>query len=52
MEPTTFASMSEAAKAISVGEGVIRYVWNNGWDFMRRFKGGSIQAFLIKWCHT
>ena len=32
MEPTEFDSMKKAAKAIGVGEGVIRYAKNNGRD--------------------
>ena len=35
MEPTEFHSMRKAAKAISVGEGVIRYARNNGRDFLK-----------------
>ena len=35
MEPTEFDSMRKAAKAISVGEGVIRYAENNGRDFLK-----------------
>ena len=35
MEPTKFDSMRKAAKAISIGEGVIRYVKNNGRDFLK-----------------
>ena len=50
MEPTTFGSMREAAKVIGMGEGVIRYSKNNGRDFMRRFEGGSVRVFSIKWC--
>ena len=49
-EPTTFSSMREALKAISMGERVIRYMWNNGRDFIRRFKSRTICVFLIKWC--
>ena len=35
MEPTTFDSMTKAAKAVSAGEGVIRYARNNGRDFLK-----------------
>ena len=48
MEPTMFGSMREAAKTIGMGEGTIRYARNNGRDFMRRVKGGSVRVFSIK----
>ena len=48
MEPTMFGSMREAAKAINMEEGIIRYTKNNGRDFMRRFEGGSINPRLPK----
>ena len=35
MEPTEFHSMRKAAKAVGIGEGVIRYVRNTGRDFLR-----------------
>ena len=35
MEPTEFHFMRKAAKAISVGEGVIRYARNNGRDSLK-----------------
>ena len=50
IEPIMFGSMRESAKAIGMGEGVIRYARNNGRDFMRRSQGGSIRVFSIKWC--
>ena len=42
--------MREAANAIGLGEGAIRYARNNGRDFVRRFEGGSVRVFSIKWC--
>ena len=50
MEPAMFGSMREASKAISMVEGPIRYERNNGRDFMKSFKGGSVREFSIKWC--
>ena len=50
MEPSKFDSMRKAAKAIGVEEGVVRYVRNNGRDFIKRSEGGSVEAFSIKWC--
>ena len=47
MEPTKFDSMRKAAKAIGVGEGVIRYARNNGRDFL---EDKNAKAFFIKWC--
>ena len=47
MEPTEFHSRSKAAKAIGIGEGVIRYARNNGRDFV---KDKSAKVFFIKWC--
>ena len=47
MEPTEFHSMRKAAKAISTGEGVIRYARNNGRDFL---KDKNAKLFFIKWC--
>ena len=35
MKPTEFDSTRKAAKAIGVGEGVTRYVKNNGRDFFK-----------------
>ena len=35
MEPTEFDSMRKPAKAISVGEGAIRYAKNNRRDFFK-----------------
>ena len=51
-EPTKFDSMRQAVRAISVGESVIGYAKNNVKDYVRRFKGGSIEVFSIKWCST
>ena len=48
MEPTKFDSMRKTAKAIGVGEGVIRYARNNGRDYVRKIEGGSVQVFFIK----
>ena len=42
--------MRKAAKAIGIGEGVMRYTKNNGRDFMRGFEGGSARVFSLKWC--
>ena len=42
MEPTMFSSIREATKAIGMRERVIRYMGNDGRDFVRRFEGGSI----------
>ena len=39
MGPATFVSMTEATKAISMGEAVIRYSRNNGRDFIRMVEG-------------
>ena len=50
METTTFGSMRKAAKAIGMGEGVIKYTRNNGRNFVGRSEGGSIRVFSIKWC--
>ena len=50
MEPTKFDSMRKAAKAIGMGEGFIRYVRNDGRDFVRKFEDESIEVFFIKWC--
>ena len=50
MEPTKFHSIREAAKVLGVGERVIRYVRNNGRDFMRKIESGSVEVFFIKWC--
>ena len=50
MEPSTFGSMRKSTKAMGVGEKAIRYVRNNGRDFMRRCEGGSIMVSSIKWC--
>ena len=47
MEPTEFDSMRKAAKAIGVGEGVIRYARNNGRDF---FKDKNSKVSFVKWC--
>ena len=47
MEPTELDSMKKAAKAIGAGEGVIRYVKNNGKVF---FKDKNYKVFFIKWC--
>ena len=35
MEPIEFDSIRKVAKAIGVGEGVIRYARNNGTDFLK-----------------
>ena len=35
MEPTTFDSMKKAAKAFSIGKGVIRYARTNDRDFLQ-----------------
>ena len=49
-----FDSMRKAAKCIGVGEGVIRYVTNNGRDLVKRFEDGEarerVKVFFIKWC--
>ena len=45
MEPTKLHSMGKAAQAIGTGEGVIRYMRNNGRDFFKKF-----EVFFIKWC--
>ena len=50
MEPTTFGSMREATRAIGVGGRVIKYVRNNGKDFVRQSGGRSFRVFSIKWC--
>ena len=47
MESAMFSSIMEAMKAIGMRERVIRYMRNNGRDFVR-FEGESIQVFLIK----
>ena len=47
MEPTKYDSMRKAAKATSVGEGVIRYARNNRRDFL---KHKNAKVFAIKWC--
>ena len=44
MEPTKFDSMRKAAKAIGIGEGVIRYVRNNVSDFLN----GKLQSKKVK----
>ena len=48
MEPTEFHSMREATIAISIGEGVIRYVRNNGRDICKKFPGQKRQGFFDK----
>ena len=50
MEPTKFDSMRKAAKAIGIREGVIRYVRNNGRDFIKRSEDENVKVFFIKWC--
>ena len=50
MESTTFGSMRKVAKAMGMGEGVIRYVKGNGRGLVRRVMGGSIRVFSRKWC--
>ena len=45
MKPTEFDSIRKAAKAIGVGEGVLRYVRNNGRDFATKIEGGSLHVF-------
>ena len=50
MEPTMFSSMREAAKAVGMGERVIRYVRNNGRDFVRDLRAKAPKVFLIKLC--
>ena len=50
MKPTTFSSMREATRAIDMGERVSRCARNNGKDFTKRFEGGNIMVFSIKWC--
>ena len=47
MEATKFHSMRKAVKIIGVGEEVIRYVRNNGRDFL---KGKNDKMFFKKWC--
>ena len=49
MKPTKFDSMRKATKSIDIGEGVIRYVRNNGKDFIQRSEGGNTRVFSIKW---
>ena len=39
MKPTEFESMRKAAKAIGIGQGVIRYVRNNGRNFLKDKNG-------------
>ena len=50
MEPTEFHSTREAAKVIGMSEGAIRYVTNNGRDYMRKLEGRSVKVFFIKQC--
>ena len=53
MESTKFNSMKKAAKTTGVGEEVIRYVKNNGKDFVKKFEDDeapSIKVFFIKLC--
>ena len=50
MEPTKFDSMRKVAKAIGIGEGVIRYGRNNEIDFVKRFEDKNVRVFFIKWC--
>ena len=45
MKTTEFDSTRKAAEAIGVGEGVTRYVKNNGRDF---FKDKNSKVFFIK----
>ena len=45
MEPPEFSSMREAARAISMGERVIRHERNNGRDLVKRFEDGSVGCF-------
>ena len=47
MEPTTFNSMTKAAKAIGVTEGALRYAKNREKDFV---KNKDAKVFFIKWC--
>ena len=42
--------MRKAAKAIGIGEGVIRYERNNGRDFVKRFEDENVKVFFMKWC--
>ena len=44
MEPTKFDSMRKTAKAIGIGEGVIRYVRNNVRDFLK----GKLRSKNVK----
>ena len=47
MGPTKFDSMRKAAKAISVGEGVIRYARNNNRNFVKRFGDGKALSVMV-----
>ena len=42
MEATTFGTVREAAKAIGVGEGAIRYVRNDGRDSCHLWNGQGV----------
>ena len=51
MELTKFDLIRKAAKAIGIGDGIIRYVRNNGRDFIKRFEDGKaprVKVFFIK----
>ena len=48
MEPTTFNSIKQAAKAIGVGEKVIGYARKKGRDSFKRTDDAKI--FFINWC--
>ena len=52
MELTEFDSIRKAAKAIGVGEGVIRYANNNGKDFLNPSgtKGGGVKKDPFSRC--
>ena len=50
IEPTKLDSMRKAAKAIGMGEAVIRYEMNNGRDFIKRSEDKKVKVFFIKWC--
>ena len=50
MEPTKFHFMREAAKAICVGEKIIRYARNNRKYFVRKIECRTVKVFFIKCC--
>ena len=42
--------MRKAAKAIGVGEWVIKYERNSGRDLIKKFEDENVKVFFIKWC--